>query len=201
MLSFRSADRATPTCAAPRPWLGNDHNRHRQIHLDDAGDLHPAHLPAQHRAHASSLKVRPDGRLGARGSGFHPEGVAVAELIAREPVPHRRRQELFEITAKRIRELLKSVFSKIKEYESSRIVVGRPKNRLSGFSFCEKIPLSYDFGARSVALALTSVRRSNWTCIFPASSFHGWACAAWREGIREIRSTSLNSSLRSRFIG
>jgi hypothetical protein len=24
--------------------------------------LHPAHLPAQHRAYASSLKVRPDGR-------------------------------------------------------------------------------------------------------------------------------------------
>ena len=41
---------------------------HRQIHLDDAGDLHPAHLPAQHRAHASSLKVRPDGRSGARGA-------------------------------------------------------------------------------------------------------------------------------------
>src|SRR5271166_5977517 len=29
--------------------------------------------------------------------------------------------------------------------------------------------------ARSVAFALTSVRRSNWTCSFPASSFHGWA--------------------------
>jgi hypothetical protein len=27
-------------------------------------------------------------------------------------------------------------------------------------------------GARSIALALTSVRRTNWTCSFPASSFH-----------------------------
>jgi hypothetical protein len=26
--------------------------------------------------------------------------------------------------------------------------------------------------ARSIALALTSVRRTNWTCGFPASSFH-----------------------------
>jgi hypothetical protein len=26
--------------------------------------------------------------------------------------------------------------------------------------------------ARSIALALTSVRRTNWTCSFPASSFH-----------------------------
>jgi hypothetical protein len=26
--------------------------------------------------------------------------------------------------------------------------------------------------ARSIALALASVRRSNWTCSFPASSFH-----------------------------
>jgi hypothetical protein len=26
--------------------------------------------------------------------------------------------------------------------------------------------------ARSIALALASVRRSNWTCGFPASSFH-----------------------------
>jgi hypothetical protein len=26
--------------------------------------------------------------------------------------------------------------------------------------------------ARSVALALASVRRTNWTCRFPASSFH-----------------------------
>jgi hypothetical protein len=26
--------------------------------------------------------------------------------------------------------------------------------------------------ARSIALALASVRRTNWTCSFPASSFH-----------------------------
>jgi hypothetical protein len=26
--------------------------------------------------------------------------------------------------------------------------------------------------ARSITLALTSVRRTNWTCSFPASSFH-----------------------------
>jgi hypothetical protein len=41
--------------------------------------------------------------------------------------------------------------------------------------------LAIDVGseeARLVTLALTSVRRSNWTCSFPASSFHGWACAA-----------------------
>ena len=31
--------------------------------------------------------------------------------------------------------------------------------------------------ARLVAFALTSVRRSNWTCSFPASSFHEWAFA------------------------
>ena len=35
--------------------LRDDHGGHRQIHLDDAGDLHPAHLPAQRRAHASSF--------------------------------------------------------------------------------------------------------------------------------------------------
>jgi len=32
--------------------------------------------------------------------------------------------------------------------------------------------------ARSVAFALTSVRRSNGTCSFPAFRFHGLACAA-----------------------
>jgi hypothetical protein len=32
---------------------------------------------------APRFKARPDGRLGARGSGFHPEGAAAAELIAR----------------------------------------------------------------------------------------------------------------------
>jgi len=37
--------------------LRNDTGRHRQIHLDDAGDLHPAHLPAKHGVRASSLKV------------------------------------------------------------------------------------------------------------------------------------------------
>ena len=31
--------------------------------------------------------------------------------------------------------------------------------------------------ARSAAFALASVRRSNWTCSFPASSFHEWAFA------------------------
>src|SRR5271166_4883799 len=45
--------------------------------------------------------------------------------------------------------------------------------------------------ARSVAFALTSVRRSNGTCGFPAFRFHGWACAAWSEGISETRPTSL----------
>jgi hypothetical protein len=32
--------------------------------------------------------------------------------------------------------------------------------------------------ARSIALALASVRRTNWTCSFPASSFHERALAA-----------------------
>jgi hypothetical protein len=47
---------------------------------------------------------------------------------------------------------------------------------------------------------LASVRRSNWTCSFPASSFHEWTCAIRREGMSAIRLTSLNS-LRSRFVG
>ena len=54
--------------------------------------------------------------------------------------------------------------------------------------------------ARSIALALASVRRSNWTCSFPASSFHEWALAARREGISETRLTNSNSS-RSRLVG
>ena len=33
--------------------LRHELERHRQIHLDDAGNLHPAYLPTQHRAHAS----------------------------------------------------------------------------------------------------------------------------------------------------
>ena len=55
--------------------------------------------------------------------------------------------------------------------------------------------------ARSVAFALTSVRRSNGTCSFPAFRFHGWACVVWSEGISETRPTSLNSSPRSRLVG
>jgi len=31
--------------------------------------------------------------------------------------------------------------------------------------------------AGAVSRALASVRRSNWTCSFPASSFHDWAFA------------------------
>src|SRR5271166_716076 len=48
--------------------------------------------------------------------------------------------------------------------------------------------------ARSIALALASVRRSNWTCSFPASSFHEWALAIRREGISETRLTNILST-------
>jgi|SRR6516162_3457737 hypothetical protein len=45
--------------------------------------------------------------------------------------------------------------------------------------------------ARSIALALASVRRSNWACSFPAPSFHEDAARrAAMEGIIEIRFTS-----------
>ena len=45
--------------------------------------------------------------------------------------------------------------------------------------------------ARSIALALASVRRSNWACSFRAPSFHEDAARrAAMEGIIEIRFTS-----------
>ena len=45
--------------------------------------------------------------------------------------------------------------------------------------------------ARSIALALASVRRSNWACSFPAPSFHeDEARRAAMEGIIAIRFTS-----------
>ena len=45
--------------------------------------------------------------------------------------------------------------------------------------------------ARSIALALASVRRSNWTCSFPASSFH--EDAALRAAMEGIIPTKLTS--------
>ena len=54
--------------------------------------------------------------------------------------------------------------------------------------------------ARSIALTRATVRRSNWTCSFPASSFHEWAFRGRNEGISETKLTSLNSP-RIRLVG
>jgi len=45
--------------------------------------------------------------------------------------------------------------------------------------------------ARSIALTLASVRRSNWTCSFPASSFH--EAAVLRAAMEGIIPTKLTS--------
>jgi hypothetical protein len=55
--------------------------------------------------------------------------------------------------------------------------LGSPGSAADGSALFVGFPAVGSEEARLIALALASVRRSNWTCSFPASSFHEWAFA------------------------